>query len=296
MKRLALGALLLTALVGTPASGQEPDRIETTLQPATARIGDHLQLTIRLTLPPGQTPELAPGTPGWGAVELVILEPPRQAGQEWFLSATVAPFALGQRTFTPTIAIVSGSDIHTLDPPPVTITVLPTLLPDAPLELSPLPPPAAIQGAGSPLLRPALASGAGLLALLLATAVIILAIRRRSPQRPAPVPPALPPAEPALPGLLLAESTIDSDPVAAYRALAAAVRAELAHRFGIPATALTATELRARLEAIGADRWVARLAGGLLEECDAVVYAGYRPAPERRRADLAMAYELVGEP
>ncbi|WP_322819375.1 hypothetical protein [Tepidiforma sp.] len=294
MKRLALGALLL-ALVGTPASGQEPDRIETTLQPTTARIGDHLQLTIRLTLPPGQTPELAPGTPGWGAVELVSLEPPRQAGQEWLLRATVAPFALGQRTFTPTIAIVSGSDVHTLDPPPITITVLPTLLPDAPLELSPLPPPAAIQGAGSPFLRPALASGAALLALLL-TAVIILAIRRRSPQPPAPVPMPLPPAEPALPGLLLAESTIDTDPVAAYRALAAAVRAELAQRFGIPATALTATELRARLEAIGADRWVARLAGGLLEECDAVVYAGYRPAPERRRADLAMAYELVGEP
>lgn len=295
MKRLALGALLLTVLAGTPASGQEPDRIETTLHPTTARIGDHLQLAIRLTLAPGQTPELAPGTPGWGAVELVSLETPRQSGQEWLLRATVAPFALGQRTFTPTIAIVSGSDVRTLDPPSITITVLPTLLPDAPLELSPLPPPAAIQGAGSPLLRPVLASGASLLALRLAAAVT-LALRRRSQQRPAPVPTPLPPTEPALPSLLLAESTLDTDPVAAYRALATAVRTELAQRFGIPATALTATELRAHLEAIGADRWTARLAGGLLEECDAVIYAGYRPAPERRRADLAMAYELVGEP
>jgi hypothetical protein len=33
--------------------------------------------------------------------------------------------------------------------------------------------------------------------------------------------------------------------------------------------------------------------GGLLEECDAVVYAGYRPASERRLADLNMAREIL---
>ena len=33
--------------------------------------------------------------------------------------------------------------------------------------------------------------------------------------------------------------------------------------------------------------------GGLLEECDSVIYAGYRPAAERRQADLTMAREIV---
>jgi hypothetical protein len=47
------------------------------------------------------------------------------------------------------------------------------------------------------------------------------------------------------------------------------------------------------METSGADRFAARLVGGLLEECDSVVYAGYRPAAERRRADLTMAREIV---
>ena len=45
----------------------------------------------------------------------------------------------------------------------------------------------------------------------------------------------------------------------------------------------------------GIDRFQGKLAGNLLEECDAVVYAGYRPAAERRHADLTMARELVEE-
>lgn len=297
---LGVLAVLAAALAGPGARAQPAPVPEVTVQPASARIGDHLRLAVRIVLPPGRQPELAPGTAGWGAVELVRLEPPRQlrttsAGTEWLLEAVVAPFALGDLPFAPTVAVSAGPEVATFEPPPVTIAVLPTLLPDAPLELTPLPPPVAIAGAESPLLRPALAAAAVAAAavVLLGAAMLIRRLARR-PARPVPAPP--PPAEPALPGLLLAESAIDTDPVAAYRALAATVRAELARRFAIPATALTAAELRARLEASGADRWVARLAGGLLEECDAVVYAGYRPAPERRRADLAMAYELIGGP
>lgn len=294
-------ALLAAAALGAGAAGaQQPPAVEVTVEPSSARIGDHLRLTVRLVLPNGQQPEFAPGTAGWGAVEPVRLEAPRQlssAGGEtaWLLEATVAPFALGDIAFSPTIAVTAGPDVQPIVPAPVPLRVLPTLLPDAPLELSPLAPPVAIAGAESPLLRPAIAAGAAF-ALGLFAALAILLVRRVGRRAPAPGPAAPPPpAEPALEGLLLAESAIETDPVAAYRALAATVRAELTRRFGIPATALTAAELRARLEASGADRWVARLAGGLLEECDAVVYAGYRPAPERRRADLAMAYELVGE-
>ncbi len=43
----------------------------------------------------------------------------------------------------------------------------------------------------------------------------------------------------------------------------------------------------------GLDRWQVRVASGLLEQCDAVVYAQYRPAPERADADLTAAYEIV---
>jgi hypothetical protein len=43
----------------------------------------------------------------------------------------------------------------------------------------------------------------------------------------------------------------------------------------------------------GMDRWQARVVGGLLDQCDAVVYAHYRPAVERADADLTAAYEII---
>lgn len=293
---LALAVLPVLLLPRPAAADPAPD---VTVQPAVSRIGDHLRLVIRLVLRPGERPELTPGTDGWAGIELVSLQPPREldtgpGGVTWLLEATVAPFALGDLAFSPTIAVISGSDLRTIEPAPVLVAVLPTLPADAPLELSPLAPPVPIAGAESPLLRPALAAAAAAGALLLAAAGTLL-IRRLRARRPIPQPAPPPSPEPTFEALLFVEQTIETDPVAAYRALAAAVRAELARRFGIPATALTAAELRARLEADGADRWAARLAGGLLEECDAVVYAGYRPASARRQADLALAYELVAQ-
>ena len=95
------------------------------------------------------------------------------------------------------------------------------------------------------------------------------------------------------PTLTGAEGLIDSDPVGAYRTLSSVVRGALGSKYGFPASSLTTPELKRRMESAGVDRWQARLVGGLLEECDAVVYAGYRPAGERRNADLNMAREIV---
>ena len=106
----------------------------------------------------------------------------------------------------------------------------------------------------------------------------------------APAPAASPGRAPAL---VDAEAAIDADPVTAYRVMSSVVKSELARRHGLHATALTSTELRRRLEDQGVDRWHARLVGGLLEERDAAIYAGYRPALERRQADLNMAREIV---
>ena len=71
------------------------------------------------------------------------------------------------------------------------------------------------------------------------------------------------------------------------------MRSYLTDRFGFPAFALTTTELQERMVRQGLDRWQARLVGGLLNQCDAVVYASYRPARERADADLTAAYEIV---
>jgi hypothetical protein len=56
---------------------------------------------------------------------------------------------------------------------------------------------------------------------------------------------------------------------------------------------MTTAELHRRLEPGGVDTWIVRMATDLLSQCDAVVYAGYRPALDRRRGDLNVAGEIL---
>jgi hypothetical protein len=138
-------------------------------------------------------------------------------------------------------------------------------------------------------LKPALALG--VVVAVVAIGGITLLLVRWVARRPKTLAPVVEPRQP--PDLAGAGAIIESDPVSAYRTLSAAVRRHLADIYGFPAGSLTARELERRMEREGVDRWQARLVGGLLENCDAVVYAGYRPAVERRHADLTMALEIV---
>ena len=61
----------------------------------------------------------------------------------------------------------------------------------------------------------------------------------------------------------------------------------------LAAFAMTTRELGDQILNRGVDRWQARLVSGLLSQCDAVVFAGYRPALERADTDLTAAYEIV---
>ena len=292
MKRLPL---LLMAVVGlavlpsTPVRGEDSVRLSRT----NALIGEHLVMEIRVTAPPKATVELTPGTPSWAGVELVgiddVTQVPGADGVVWYIAARIAPFAPGTVSFAPSVAIVEGSEAVTVELPPVQLTAVATLPADAELALSPLPPPVAIAGAESPLFKPVLVAGGLFGSALLSLAIwLLLRVAGRRVRRHVPLV-AVPEAPASLEG---AEQVLDTDPVAAYRLMSSVVKSELARRYGLRATALTSSELRRRLEAEG-DRWQARLVGGLLEECDSVIYAGYRPAAERRQADLTMAREIV---
>lgn len=289
---LAYAGLVPVALVA--AQSADEDRVE--LRRASALLGEHLSATIRVTAPAGTVVEITPGTPSWAGVELVTTASPsvvtRGAESLWIFEVKVAPLLPGDIAFAPTVVIVSGAEVTTRTLPAVPLTVLPALGPDDPLELTPLLPPVAIEGAESPFLRPAIAAGAVLGVALFSVLSWVLVMRWM--RRPRPVV-ARPAVVQELPGLQTAEAVIDSDPVSAYRVMSSVVKTELARRYNLRATALTSNELRRRLEDRGVDRWQARLVGGLLEECDAVIYAGYRPAAERRQADLTMAREIVEE-
>lgn len=295
MRIIAAAAFVALVAVSAirPAAADDGDRV--TISRSSARIGQQLDLLLEVHTPAGATVEVAPGGPTWNGVEVVSIDPPRTradgAGLVHLLRVVVAPFTPGDSTFAPVVTVVIGTDAVLRALPTVKLTVLPTLAAGDRLELSRLPPPVAIGGAESPFLRPAIALGIVAVAVLLAALVWLLARSIRGLLRK----PELAKEEMATaPSLVGAESLLYSDPVGAYRVLASLVRAELGQRYGLPAPALTTGELRRRMEAEGLDRWQARLVGGLLEECDAVVYAGYRPAPERREADLNMAREIVG--
>ena len=285
-------AVLLAFVLFAPALADDGDAV--TLSRSAARVGERIPLHMEVVTPKGATVEIQPGAPAWNRVEVVqtIRQASRDDGDRTVhsLDLLIAPFLTGDVTFSPVLTISQGSTVATRVMPQATINVAPVLSPTDELKLSPLAPPVAISGGESPLLRPAIVLGIAAAVLLLVLALVML-VRRllRRFARPVPTEPGIASAPP-LAGI---EHLLATDPVAAYRKLAAIVRSHLANTYEFPAPSLTTLELQARMEGEGVDRWQARLVGGLLEECDAVVYAGYRPAAERRAADLTMAREIV---
>lgn len=289
-----VAALALSLVLAGSASADEGDQVRLSTQ--TAEVGQRVNLHMEVVTPRGATVDVLPGSPTWNQVEVIEVRSStvRDAGDKAIhsIDLVVAPFLPGNLSFAPALTVVEGSATTLRLMPAALLTVVPILMPGDKLELSPLAPPRAIEGAESPVLRPAIVLGAiaGALLVVMLGFVLVRGIGRRLRKAPLAVP------QPVAPSLAAAELLLASDPVAAYRALSAIVRSELGTRYGFPAPALTTRELQGRMEAAGVGRWEARLAGGLLEECDAVVYAGYRPAAERRAADLTMAREIVQPP
>ena len=293
MHRLA--ALLLVclfALASTPAFADSGDRASVSAH--TVRLGDSVTLSLQVVTPHGASVDVLPGAAGWEQIEVIRTQSnvAHDSGNSTIhaLEVVIAPFEVGTLQFIPSVTVVQGADTVVRQLPAVTLLVPSSLAPGDKLELSPLAPTRSVDGAESPFLRPLIALGVITIIAVLAAGVAFAAIgvrrRRRRPATSAPVP-----LEPA--GLGGVEHLLATDPVAAYRTLGTAVRTVVGDRYGFRAPALTTRELQRRMEAAGVERWQARLVGGLLEECDAVVYAGYRPAPDRRAADLTMAREIV---
>ncbi len=286
-----LGLLLYLVLFPSAAHAQEGDKARAARQQA--NIGEQFELTVELVAPPGVTVELDPANPSWQGVEIVRIVSqdaiPEGEGVRHIIIAVVAGFFPGDLVVEPAVVLTANGIGTPRILPAFPLLVSSTLAADAPLELLPLPGAASIDGGESPLLRPAIYGG-GVLGVALLSALLYLLVQRAR-RRAVPVlvgGPAQPVAD-----FGTAERLIDADPVGAYRALAAVVRRVVAERYNVPAASLTSREIAGRMESQGVDRWQARLVSGLLQECEAVVYAGYVPAAERRHADLTMAREIV---
>ncbi len=298
MRCLALaGALALLLASPLAAAAQAPDAVDAALARPAARIGEPVLLTLTLIAPADAAVELDPSAPSWGDVRVLRVRAWESAavdgGVRHRIEVLVAPFAPGALAFAPALRVVTDAGPAALRGPSLSLNAPSALAPGEPLTISPPPPLAGIGGGQSPLLWPAVGAVA-LAAVALVAAAAALGLRwwRRRPRAVGEPAPEVVPAPAA--ALDAAEALLAADAAGAYRAIAGAVRRDLGERYAFPARSLTTGELEPRMEAAGVDGWEARLARELLRECDAVVYAGYRPAPERRRADLAVARELVG--
>jgi hypothetical protein len=267
--------------------------------PERLTVGDRVRFVIKVEADQGTTVALAPG-----GLHNVMAQTGRLEARsrnldgdrvEITLTFEAAPFAPGDIQLPP-IGLRferpdgTQGDLFT----PTTRLVVESVLPQSgEVDLRDLKPQAEIAAPSSVILE-VLISLVVLLTIVLG--LIVWRLRRRVP---APVEPAVEPQ--ALSAEDRARLVLDEaaqllssgEYVAFYSRLSSAVRNYLTERFGFPAFALTTTEMQDRMVRQGMDRWQARIVGGLLNQCDAVMFASYRPAPERADTDLTAAYEII---
>jgi hypothetical protein len=285
------------ALVPSEADAQAiPEIASVSLTPSLGTVGDRFQLTIEVDHDTLTTVEGPGADADFGRFELVDIADPRDETRtgsvRTTLGYTLTAFVVGSVDLPPLTVRWRGDTEGTMTTEPQSVVIQSVLVPGDE-ELRPLKPQLDIaDDAPSPVV-PALyvAMFAGLTAL--GYVLVARAIRER-PEAPVPVTPAAPlsPAEQARVALDALTGS-GADTAAYYASLAAIVRRYLSERYGFAAYAMTRRELQRHMTREELGRWPARLVANLLEQCDAVQFAGFAPAAERADADLTAAYEIV---
>lgn len=303
---LALVAVAAMAVAGLAAHGvalaqEAPIDVRVDLEPRRATLGDRVRLTVTVVHGDAVLITAEPPEPreGLTLVETVpvttVVQADGQLRSEF--GFTFAAFELG--VLQPAAVRIlwlhedgrSGST--QVLPPPFEVASAAVGDPSA---LRPLKPQAEYGEPPAAWVRPAIAGGA--VAVLLLVGGLALWLRRRRTPEPvaAPVVVAAGPeadARRALEELASSGLLQAGDFGTFYGTIAVVMRRYLEARFVFPATALTTPELDARMDDAGIERWQSRLAEGLLDRCDAAVYAGYVPDPVAADHDLTVAFEIV---
>lgn len=280
-----------------PAGTPPPLEVTAGVTPAATTIGDHVTLSIIVRS--GDDVLVEAAAPQLDHVDLLTTDPPATTPQPGggvvtTFTFVLQPFRVG--------AINTGAlrlrwlradgSTGTIAVPGATMRILAVRAPDDE-TLRALKPQANVPGAPPAWVRPAIAAAVATALLAAAAAVaLLLRLRRRAEEAPGPDTTLERAARGQLDGLAAAAPP-GGDYQAYYGGMALAVRAYLGARFGFNAHALTTTELERRMVAHGVDRWQARLVGGLLERCDAAIYARRYPDPASADHDLTVAYEIV---
>ncbi len=304
--------VLITALVlatgrAVPAWAQPAASIDVSVDRAQVTVGDRIAVTVTLRLPASAQPDLSPVEQQFGSLDVLAVDLPQEQAladgrKEIRARYEVAAFSPGATQVPPLSVAYKSTDgaTATVTSQAVPITVMSVIPPGAsPTAVRDLKPQIDLAyRAGIPA-RTVAAVAAFVAAVLTSAALAGWWLWRRQHRAvsapPVPVPVASPEsAARAELDRIAGLGLLDAGDARTFHALLAdCIRGYLSARYEFPAFAMTTGELRGRMEQYGVDRWQARLAAGLLAECDAVAYAGYRPARPRAETNLSMAYEIV---
>jgi hypothetical protein len=287
---------LLPRFVDPVEAQQTPTIASVTLEPRLATIGDRLKFTIEVEHARSFSVEGPGFDDSFGEFELVRIDEPRAVENgdttRTTLGYTLTTFTLGS-VEVPSLSVrwrgEAGEGTLTTEPQSA---IIESVLQPGDDELRPLKPQLEIADeAPSPLL-PALY--VALFAALTVFGYFLVARAIGGPRvAPAPVIEPEAPLTPAERARVSLDALSRDDLREYYAALASIVRRYLSERYGFAAYAMTRTELQRHMTREELGRWPARLVANLLEQCDAVQFAGFAPAAERAEADLTAAYEII---
>ncbi len=306
---LAAAALFAAAAPGPVRAAPPRQASSPTLAveaaPATATVGEPIELRFTATLPPGWTlvwPRLGGA---WGPFEVAAVGP-RQAGaggdgavvERRVITATA--FTTGTLATPPLrLAAVDGAGaVHDVEAPSVDVTIRSVLGATDRTARPPRGPVALPQPWRGPLVAGLLAAIAALVAAL-GWALRRLAARR-APAHDAPADPSLDFRTPldraraALDALARADLPGRGRVVAHYAELAAILRALVEGAYGLPALERTTAELAAAFGPSGGRDPEVEPLLALLGDADLVKFARIVPDAATARASLADAAALVG--
>jgi hypothetical protein len=304
----AMAAMLLAVLVATPlvmlgagtAAAQEAEpRIDVQIRfdPPTAGLGEHVELVLAIQHPTTLLLTATAPAPSAGLDVLSSDQPTIDQAAESAVTIfryQMVGFDLGNLTpgeiRISWLAADGRGDTLTITPPPLLIAT--TLTDDA--ELRPLKAQVSIYGGPPAWQRPA-AAGVLAFALLGIVAWIVIHRREREPLDMPTERQAGPEsrARDQLNRLSTARLLESGDIENYYGAISFVVRGYIEDRFAFGAMAMTTSELQQQMEDRGVERWQARLVAGLLDRCDAAVYASRHPDPTSADHDLTVAFEIV---
>ena len=303
--------LVLAAIVALASAGfvthdivraqEAPIDVRVDLEPRRATLGDRVRMTVSVIHTDAVLITAEPPAPREGLtlvetvpVVTVVLDDGRLRSEFGF---TFAAFELGTMQPGPTRVLWLHEDGRSgaTEVAAPAFEVVSAVIGDA-SALRPLKPQAEYGEPPAAWVPPAIAGGAVAALLLVAALAVWLRRRRRPEPVTAPMVVAAGPeadARRALEELASSGLLQDGDFGTFYGTIAVVMRRYLEARFVFPATALTTSELDARMDDHGIERWQSRLAEGLLNRCDAAVYAGYTPDPVAADHDLTVAFEII---